>query len=167
VLVAVVALLVGAHLGQVRAAAARGPEFDPALAHLANLVGLAGLFLLLAFLYGINSYYYVSMPLLGLAAATLVAGVARESLVSFGLTSAELPIVIVVIGALEFQAYVGFSFLPTGSLVNAAVNVILFASSLYVVRMILQGAGEARYFRRELALSLLSVAVLMATAGWF
>jgi len=166
-LAALVALLVGAHLAQVRSAAAGGVDHDPALAHLANLVGLAGLFLLLAFLYGINSYYYISMPLLGLAAAAAVAGVAGESLASFGLTSAELPIVVVVFGALEFQAYVGFSFLPTGNLVNAAVNVILFASALYVVRMILQGAGEARYFRRELALSFLSVAILMATAGWF
>ena len=166
-LAAIVALLVGAHLAQVRSAAAGVVERDPALAHLANLIGLAGLFLLLSFLYGINSYYYVSMPLLGLAAAAAVAGVAGESLASFGLTSAELPIVVVVFGALEFQAYVGFSFLPTGNLVNAAVNVILFASSLYAVRMILQGAVEARHFRRELALSFLSVAILMATAGWF
>ncbi|MFA6603585.1 MAG: hypothetical protein WCT10_01930 [Patescibacteria group bacterium] len=166
-LAAVVTALVGSHLSQVRSVLSDESPDDPALAYLANLVGLAGLFLFLAFLYGINSYYYISMPLLGLAAAALVAGLAGESLAGFGLSSAELPVVVVVFGALEFQAYVGFSFLPTGSLVNATVNIILFAVSLYVVRMIMRGAGEVRYFRRELALSFLSIAVLLATAGWF
>jgi len=163
---AVTALLVGAHFAALRQAATGEEKSIGDLIQAAHVLEVAALFLLLTFLFGINSFYYVSMPTLGLAAGAAMAWLVAEMLWRGGFRPADHWLLIVISGALAFEIYVGFSFLPTGHLVNAAATAVLFVAALHVVKMVMQGAGEARYIRKELAVSLLSVAALLATARW-
>jgi len=136
------------------------------LVHLSLVLDALSLFFLLSFIFGVAAFFYVSLPLAAAVIGLVAAAMTREMLWRSGLQSREYVSLIVAAGLIGAETYVALALLPTSHLVNAAVAVVLLSAALHVVRQVLSGAGEFRYFRKELAASLLLAVLLMTTARW-
>lgn len=149
--------------------AAAGPD-RAGSAHLINLsfvLDATSLFFLLAFVFGFATFYHVPLPNAAAAVGAVTALIAHEALWRAGFSVREHAVLVVAAGIVGAETYVTLSLLPTSYLVDAAVAVVLLSAALHVVKQVLSGAGELKFFRKELAASLTLAMLLLCTARWF
>ncbi len=145
-----------------------GPEASHAshLVHLCFVLDAVSLFFLLAFIFGLAAFYYVSLPAAAAAVGAVTAFLTHEMLWRAGFGSRGQLGLVAAAAVIGMEGYVALTLLPTAYLVNSAVAVILFSVGLHVVKQILSGAGEFKYFRKELIASLSLAVLLLTTARW-
>jgi len=165
-LVALTVLLVAVYFENLRGAAESHKGGTGALARLSGVLDAISLFFALAFIFGLANFYYVSLPAAALTVGLAGAALFHETLWRAGFETKGQRTLVAAAGCVCAEAYAALSFLPTSNLVNAAVAVVLLAAALRVSERVLSGAGEFKFFSRELAASLALAMVLLLTARW-
>ncbi len=136
------------------------------LVHLCFVLDAVSMFFLLAFIFGLAAFYSVSLPSAAVAVGAVAAFLTHETLWRAGFGSRGHAGLVIAAAAVGIEGYVALSLLPTSHLVNAAVGVILFSAGLHVIKEVMSGAGEFKYFRKELVGSLSLAVLLLTTARW-
>lgn len=138
---------------------------DARFSALSRSVRAVALFFLLAFSFGIGRY--VSVPLTGLTAlaAVVFAFSAQQDLhgmldgkAAFGHAA--------VIGLLDAQLYLAFSFLPTPYMTNAAALLVCTELVSTAMRSALAGPSGRLVPVRHLAIAIVLLAAVLGTAAW-
>jgi hypothetical protein len=166
-LAGLVMLLTAVYFENLRATIPGAGQFGPGdLMHLSFVLDAVSLFFLLAFVFGVAAFYYVSLPVAALAVGLLAALMTHETLWRAGIRTLDHISLVAAAGLIGLEAYVALSLLPTTYLVNAGVAVVLLSAALHVVKQVLSGAGEIKFFRKEMVAALILAGVLFGTANW-
>ncbi len=166
-LVAVVATLVGmfmAALDDLLDANGLGAHREDFL-HFSFALHVIAAFFLLAFLFGLQTFAEVPLPITAAAAGVLLAAIAAESLSRAGKSGKDAALLAGSLGVVSAEFYVALSFLPTTYLVDAAVGVILFAAALHLAAGV-STDGSRNPLRRHTALIVSLLALVLGTAQW-
>lgn len=133
--------------------------------HLGRALRIVAAFFFLAFCFGITVFMQVPVWMPALAVCAGSALVTWETLWHAKRSSREELPLVAAIAVLSAQLYVGLSFLPTSSVVNAAVATTFLAFAIhYSERAFDASAGKG--IRRQFAMSALLVVLVLATARW-
>lgn len=166
-LAALVMLLAAVYFENLRAAIPSNIPSGPVdLMHLSFVLDAVSFFFLLAFIFGFATFYDVPLMITSLIVGLLAALVTHETLWRAGFSTRQHAGLITAAGILGLEAHVALSLLPTSYLVNAGVVVVLLSAAMHATKQILSGAGEFRFFRKEMAAALLLSALLLGTANW-
>jgi hypothetical protein len=136
------------------------------LVHLAFLLDLVGFYFLLAFVFGIQQFYSIPIVIMATVAAAAGALVVAGNFQRSGIDSVQNNRTVIFLSLLTAELYVALSFLPVQHLVDAAVTVVLVATAVQLARQVLSGSFDALNVRRDLIVSIVLSAVLLATARW-
>jgi len=136
------------------------------LIYLSLVLDAVSLFFLLAFIFGLATFYNISLSAASAGIGLVTAFMAHEMLWRAGFATRDQAALVAASGFIGAEVFAGLYLLPTSYLVNAAVAVVLLTAALHVVKQVLSGAGELKYFRKELAAALLLAVLLLTTARW-
>ncbi|MEY4744156.1 MAG: hypothetical protein RL272_101 [Candidatus Parcubacteria bacterium] len=161
------ALLAAAYLGYLRGMVKGDGRFRaPDFSHLSFAVHVVTVFFTLAVAYGMPDYLQLPVSYAAVAVAAVMAIAAAESLRRAGLAGRDVVVPSAAFAALGVQLFIGFSFLPTSDLVNAAAGTLLYASGLRVAVAMLDAKAPAPAYGRSFAFTLLLVVIVLSTARW-
>jgi hypothetical protein len=125
-----------------------------------------GAFFLYAFGFALIEHQVLGRWLTTLLAAFLSAFLSWEALHDLAADSKTVRMVIGVAAVLGTQFFLALAFLPINHLVNAAVLAIVLSIVLQRSRDALKSVRDAAAFRRQVALSLLLIILILVTAQW-
>jgi hypothetical protein len=166
-LAGLVMLLSAVYFENLRATIPGAGRFGPGdLMHLSFVLDAISFFFLLAFIFGFATFYNVPLPVAAMVVGLLVALMTHETLWRAGFSTRQHVSLVVAAGVLGLEAHVALSLLPTSYLVNAGVAVVLLSAAMHAVKQVLSGAGEVRFFRKEIVAALLLAGLLLGTANW-
>mgnify|MGYP001590697115 FL=1 len=134
--------------------------------HFSFAVHVVSVFFVFAFAFGVTGYLRIPVPLAAFVVAVTILLATAETLRRAGLANGSAATISAMFVALGVQLYLALSFLPTSHLVNAAVGTVLYAAGLHAVVAALADRAPAPAFRRQFALSLLLVVIMLSTARW-
>ncbi len=136
--------------------------------HLLHAVHTMTVFFAFAFAYGIIQYSDIPTWVMALAMTVLTGTVAWQTLPFAEASDDRLvrPVLAAAFALIGGQLYLAFSFLPTLWTVNAASAAVLCAVSLHICRQIADGDAVPVRNRRDLAVAVALVMLVLGTARW-
>ena len=146
-----------------------GGEFlnsRPGLPQAAFITDLFAVFFLTAFIFGLDGFYNIPMPLSAILAGLLWGGLAHENLWRFGAKQADRRVLGAVFGVVGAEMHLGLSFLPISYLAEAAVATIILTIGLQLTRQVIFGVAETRKFRGQALAIIALIILLFFTTKW-
>ncbi|MBU0625056.1 hypothetical protein KKF05_01795 [Patescibacteria group bacterium] len=132
-----------------------------------HVISLIGLFFVGVFGFGIKQFIQFPTFVTAFLLGGLMFAVAYEALIPIMITPPHLrAVAAAALGVIGTEFFFALSFLPTPFIVNAAVLIIVFFAGLRAVSRILRGDSIFLGLRIELALTLVLIVLIMATARW-
>lgn len=167
IIVTFVMLLLSGHVMRVDAICDGGEaELDKALRY-NRLVSLTGFFALAIFGFGIRQFLYVPMALTAVVLGALFAVIAYEAFYQAEEADPRFRVMAsAVLGLLAAELFIGLSFLPTPFMANAVVLLVGGFASIRASLRILQGDLGTRELRWGVAMAILMMVAVLATARW-
>lgn len=145
--------------------AAARREAAPAHAHVAFLAHVVTVFFTFFAAFTINDYFSVHVLAIAAGVAVIGGAVAWASLETATDEGRYAPLA-VVFGLVFGEAYLGLHVLPIPASASAVVGTAIAAAAIHIARLALGGAYTLRAWRREFAMMLLLMIMVLATAQW-
>ena len=138
----------------------------PGLPQVAFIIDLFAVFFLTAFIFGLDGFYNIPMPLSAILAGLLWGGLAHENLWRFGAKQSDQRLLGVIFGVVGIEIHLGLSFLPVSYLAEAAVAAIILTIGLQLTRQVIFGVAETRKFRGQALAIIALIILLFFTTKW-